>query len=116
MYPLDDGEESQLLQNADMAMYLAKKEGPNNYKFFTPSMNTELQEHMALVADLHQALKRGEFVLHYQPLVNLQDEKTDREGGADPLAAPRARAPPSGELSRRRRGGRPDRPRRHVGP
>ena len=75
VYPFDGDDENQLLQNADMAMYLAKKEGPNNYKFFTAALNAELQEHMALIADLHQALDRREFVLHYQPIVNLQDGK-----------------------------------------
>ena len=72
VYPLDDSRGSQLLQNADMAMYLAKKEGRNNYQFYTASLNTELQEHITLLADLHHALERREFVLHYQPQVDLR--------------------------------------------
>lgn len=74
VYPIDDGMGTQLLQNADMAMYLAKKEGRNNFQFYTASLNTDLQEHMALLADLHQALERREFVLHYQPQFDLRHQ------------------------------------------
>lgn len=72
VYPLDDARGDQLLRNADMAMYLAKSEGRNNFKFFTPSLNEELQARTGMISDLHLALDRGEFRLVYQPQLELR--------------------------------------------
>ncbi len=68
-----DGEDAEtLLKNADAAMYHAKENGGNNYQFFTQAMNDRAVERQSLEGSLHQALVRQEFVLHYQPKVNLE--------------------------------------------
>ncbi len=69
----DDAEDMEaLLKNADIAMYRAKNEGRNAFRFYTPDMHDEAQERMALEKDLHRALERQELVIHYQPIINLQ--------------------------------------------
>jgi diguanylate cyclase (GGDEF)-like protein/PAS domain S-box-containing protein len=81
-YP-EDGEDAEiLLKNADTAMYQGKKRGHNNYQFFNQDMNTRTIERQTIEADLRGALKRQEFVLHYQPKINLQ---TGRITGAEAL-------------------------------
>ncbi len=71
MYP-EDGEEAEtLIQNADMAMYHAKETGRNNLQFFKPAMNLKSVERQVLEGSLRRALAREEFLLHYQPKVNL---------------------------------------------
>jgi EAL domain-containing protein (putative c-di-GMP-specific phosphodiesterase class I) len=64
-----------LLKNADTAMYQAKKRGHNNYEFFNQDMNARTIERQSIEADLRGAIERQEFVLHYQPKINLQTEK-----------------------------------------
>jgi diguanylate cyclase (GGDEF)-like protein/PAS domain S-box-containing protein len=72
VYPGDaDGIDS-LLKNADRAMYLAKAEGRNTYRYFTVEMNSRAHERLALETALRGALGRGEFVLHYQPQVDVR--------------------------------------------
>jgi diguanylate cyclase (GGDEF)-like protein len=71
LYP-DDGQDAEtLLKNADAAMYYAKDRGPNSYQFFRADMNTRAVERQRIEADLRRALNRREFVLHYQPKLNL---------------------------------------------
>jgi diguanylate cyclase (GGDEF)-like protein/PAS domain S-box-containing protein len=71
LYP-EDGEESDVLvRNADTAMYRAKEAGRNNYQLCTPGMNTRALERMSLESGLRRALERDEFILHYQPIVDL---------------------------------------------
>ncbi|MBF0627233.1 MAG: EAL domain-containing protein [Magnetococcales bacterium] len=68
----DDAEDlDSLLKNADTAMYRAKSDGRNAYRFYTPDMHAEAEERMALEKDLHYALERGQLVVHYQPIVEL---------------------------------------------
>ena len=68
----DDGEDvHDLLRAADAAMYVAKEQGRGEYRYFTEELNTAVHERMTLVSQLQQAIRRGEFVLHYQPLFNL---------------------------------------------
>jgi diguanylate cyclase (GGDEF)-like protein len=74
-YPEDGQDAEILLKNADTAMYHAKKRGHNNYQFFNQDMNARTIERQSIEADLRVALKRQEFVLHYQPKINLQTEK-----------------------------------------
>ncbi len=62
-----------LLQAADMAMYQAKSEGRNQYRFFTAEMNGRARARLLLEASLRQAVATEEFQLHYQPQILLRD-------------------------------------------
>ena len=61
-----------LLRDADTAMYHAKGNGKSGYAVYDPTMSDKVVERMQLETDLRFALERGEFVVHYQPLVNLE--------------------------------------------
>jgi diguanylate cyclase len=61
-----------LLKSADAAMYLAKQKGKNHIELFTPSLYSKSSERLALQGDLRRALENNEFILHYQPRINLQ--------------------------------------------
>jgi diguanylate cyclase (GGDEF)-like protein/PAS domain S-box-containing protein len=79
----EDGEDAEtLLRNADAAMYHAKESGRNNYQFFKQGMNDRAAEQHSLEGSLRHALARREFILHYQPKVNL---KTGAITGAEVL-------------------------------
>ena len=68
----DDGSTVEdLLRNADVAMYMAKTRGKDTYEVFVPSMHKTLIERHQLKADLERAIARSEFVLHYQPIVDI---------------------------------------------
>ncbi|SHK14166.1 PAS domain S-box-containing protein/diguanylate cyclase (GGDEF) domain-containing protein [Geosporobacter subterraneus DSM 17957] len=69
-YPGDGDTPDDLLKNADTAMYRAKYEGKNRYRFFEKSMNEDLAQKMLLQNSLRNALERNEFVLYYQPEVD----------------------------------------------
>jgi diguanylate cyclase len=71
-YPHDGSDVESLMKNADAAMYHAKEMGRNNYQFFTQEMNTAAHRRLALENDLRHALEREEFVLHYQPQLDLE--------------------------------------------
>ncbi len=72
LYPLDGDDAESLLKNADVAMYHAKNQGRNNYQFYTKSMNATALQQLALENDLRKALDRGEFLLYYQPTIDVQ--------------------------------------------
>jgi len=82
LHPRDGADPDELLRNADLAMYRAKAEGRNGWRFFAATMETRARETMRIEADLRQALERGEFVLHYQPQVEL---RTGRIVGVEAL-------------------------------
>ncbi|HMB42942.1 MAG TPA: EAL domain-containing protein [Luteimonas sp.] len=69
--PIDAGDAEELVQFADTAMYHAKRAGRNTYRFYTPAMNTWLQERRELEAALRRGLDKEEFLLHYQPQMDL---------------------------------------------
>jgi diguanylate cyclase (GGDEF)-like protein/PAS domain S-box-containing protein len=71
-YPDDGVDADTLLREADTAMHSAKEGGRDSYQFFTPEMNTRAIDRQLLERNLRQAIERDEFVLHYQPIVNLQ--------------------------------------------
>jgi len=71
IYP-EDGEDAETpIKNADTAMYHAKENGRNNFQFFKAEMNVKAVERQSLESSLRRALERKEFLLHYQPKVNL---------------------------------------------
>jgi len=71
VYPSEGTSSDNLLEHADIAMYRAKKLGRNNFVFYTPAMNEESVERVRIESALRSALERDEFVLHYQPQVDL---------------------------------------------
>jgi diguanylate cyclase (GGDEF)-like protein/PAS domain S-box-containing protein len=71
-YPSDGTPAESLIEHADIAMYRAKKLGRNNFQFYTPAMNEESLERVRIESAMRTALERDEFVLHYQPQVDLQ--------------------------------------------
>lgn len=75
LYPEDGRNSDLLIRNADSAMYSAKTEGRNGYRFFTQDMNEHALARLALGSDLRQALTLGEFRLHYQPQVSPETGK-----------------------------------------
>ncbi|CAN5128821.1 hypothetical protein BH11PSE11_BH11PSE11_38650 [soil metagenome] len=71
IYPEDGADFETLLKKADMAMYRAKDAGRNTYRFFDEQMNVEAVDHLSMRNGLRRALERNEFVLHYQPQLDL---------------------------------------------
>ncbi|MGH9682480.1 MAG: EAL domain-containing protein [Candidatus Acidiferrales bacterium] len=68
----NDGEDAEtLIKSADTAMYHAKEGGRNNYQFFKQDMNVRAIERQSIESSLRHAVERNEFVLHYQPKINL---------------------------------------------
>ena len=69
----DDGPDAEtLIKNADTAMYQAKDNGRQGYKFFKPAMNVRAVERQSIEGSLRRALKRQEFALYYQPKIDLR--------------------------------------------
>jgi diguanylate cyclase (GGDEF)-like protein len=75
IYPNDGQQTELLLKNADMAMYRAKEFGKNNYQFFTSSMNEKAIKRLEMERSLRKALEREEFILYYQPQVDISTGK-----------------------------------------
>lgn len=71
VYPEDGADFETLLKKADIAMYHAKEAGRNACRFYTEQMNIDADEHLRLRNSLQRALEREEFVLYYQPQVDL---------------------------------------------
>ena len=68
----NDGEDAEtLLKNADMAMYLAKRQGRNRYRFYDPTLNEIALQRLTMENQLRKAIDRGELSLHYQPQLDL---------------------------------------------
>jgi diguanylate cyclase (GGDEF)-like protein len=75
LIPMDGSIPGRLLQNADIALYRAKEEGRNTFRFFEAGMDARLQARKALERDLRLALARDELELYYQPKVELGHNK-----------------------------------------
>lgn len=71
LYPNDGEDQETLIKNADAAMYQAKQNGRNNFQFYTPAMNARAIYRLELENHLRKALERKEFVIHYQPQVEI---------------------------------------------
>jgi diguanylate cyclase (GGDEF)-like protein/PAS domain S-box-containing protein len=82
MYPKDAEDEQALMKNADIAMYLAKEEGKNNYQFYSEDIKTKSIERLSIETNLRFALERDELALHYQAKV---DFKTNAITGVEAL-------------------------------
>ncbi len=72
VYPADGETPEDLLKHADIAMYRAKETGRNNFQFYTSTMNERALERLRIESDLRNALERDEFILYYQPQVDLR--------------------------------------------
>ena len=75
-YPSDGDDPSMLIQNADAAMYEARKMGLNQFQFYTQAMNEEVAHRLAIETGLQKALQNEEFTLNYQPLVEIASGNT----------------------------------------
>ena len=82
MYPSEAKDEKALMKNADIAMYRAKEDGKNTYKFYSEEINIHSFERMALETSLRRGLERNEFFLHYQAKLDL---RTGRITGSEAL-------------------------------
>ena len=75
IYPWDSANPQELLSHADAAMYRAKAQGGNNYQFYTAGMKTAGLDGSTLKVELSRALAKKEFLLHYQPQMNLRTKQ-----------------------------------------
>ena len=82
IWPTDADSSESLLMNADTAMYRAKETGRGRFVYFEGAMNADAIEQVALEREMRQGLPRGEFVLHYQPKLDL---RTGKISGAEAL-------------------------------
>ncbi len=73
--PMDGEDPDTLLKNADAAMYSAKEQGRNNFQFYSESMNASSFERLSLENALRKALDRQEFLIYYQPQINIDSGK-----------------------------------------
>jgi diguanylate cyclase (GGDEF)-like protein/PAS domain S-box-containing protein len=71
--PMHGSDVDELLSNADLALYLAKKGGGRVYRYFTPSLRASAQSRRALARELHHAFANDEFELFYQPQIRMTD-------------------------------------------
>jgi diguanylate cyclase (GGDEF)-like protein len=77
VHPSDGASVDDLLKNADSAMFHAKDQGKNNYQYYNPVMNARALERLTMEGNLRKALERDEFVLQYQPKLNLTTGEID---------------------------------------
>ena len=75
IYPDDSTEVDGLLRNADQAMYEAKRAGRNRFSYFTGAMQLMAQKRLRMISDLRTALAAGQFLLEYQPIVDLRTRR-----------------------------------------
>ncbi len=75
LYSADGESSEELLRNADIAMYRAKEEGKNRYVFYQQKMYNRIKKRHALEENLKKAIKDDEFVLFYQPQINVKENK-----------------------------------------
>ena len=75
VFPDDSDDPTTLMQNADAAMYLAKSQGRNTFQYFTPELNKRATERMRVEGNLMHALDRNEFILHFQPIIDVRSRR-----------------------------------------
>jgi diguanylate cyclase (GGDEF)-like protein len=76
VFPSDGADVETLTKNADMAMYLAKEHGKNEFRFFENEMDASVAAHNKLGQQLRYALTSGQFEVHYQPIVSIELRRT----------------------------------------
>jgi diguanylate cyclase (GGDEF)-like protein len=76
-FPGDGSDASELLRNADRAMYSAKSEGRDTHRFYSSRSRSTTSAKLTFTADLRRALERDELLLHFQPLVDLRSGRID---------------------------------------
>ena len=74
VFPSNGHESATILKNAGAALERARKSGGNDYRFYAADMNARAVKRLALETSLRQAVERDEFIIHYQPVVNLMDD------------------------------------------
>ena len=115
-HELGSSDAEELLRNADVAMYMAKRDSKGSYRVFEPAMHERVVERLELQAELQRALELDQLEIHYQPVVRLDERRRLRRRGAASVDAPDARNDPAAQLHPARRGDRPDHPDRPLGP
>ena len=81
-FPRDGQDYQSILKHADMAMYQAKDEGKNTYRFFSAELNDQASHRMEIETDLRKALANGELELFYQPKIDTLENRISRPGRA----------------------------------
>jgi diguanylate cyclase (GGDEF)-like protein/PAS domain S-box-containing protein len=72
VYPSDGSDPQTLMKHADLAMNLAKEQGKNNYRFYSEATNRLWRDRLALESNLHRALQQNEFLVYYQPKIDIR--------------------------------------------
>lgn len=73
IFPQDGSSYEELIKNAETAMYQAKEMEQNNFQHYSPAMNATTFEHLTMEHQLYKALENQEFVVYYQPIINMKD-------------------------------------------
>ena len=105
----DNATPESLLRDSDSAMYRAKELGRGRIELFDAALRLNANRRLATASALHRALERGEFVVHYQPVVDLDTGSDGQCRGTGPLEASRSRPRDARTNSFARRGDRPHR-------
>jgi diguanylate cyclase (GGDEF)-like protein/PAS domain S-box-containing protein len=85
LFPDDHHDASELLKNADIALYLAKSARRGRPAYFMPKLREQFEERVNLMKDVRRGLSEGEFELHYQPICNVAGGKDARVVGFEAL-------------------------------
>ncbi|MET0857827.1 MAG: EAL domain-containing protein, partial [Telluria sp.] len=75
-FPKDGGDAASLLQNADVAMYSVKTSGKGSFRFFDPQFYEALRQELEFEQELRRAIENDEFIIHYQPRMDLASSRT----------------------------------------
>ncbi len=88
LFPADGQDASELVRNADAAMYESKRRGRNSFSFYTEAFTSDATSRLQLETRLRRAVEHGEFVLHFQPMIRLEDRRVTAVEALVRLKAP----------------------------